>query len=1038
MTFGPVQFDQPWYLALIPALALAVWLIARRSLQGLGPAARWTALGIRLSVLSLICAALAEPSWRRRTESVSLLLVIDQSRSMPPAADAALKSYLETALRDFTPGDRLGVVTVAESGLAQVLPSAGVTPLQMFIDRVKTGQLDPGPREGTDIADALRLALAIKPEDTAGRILLFSDGNETGGSALAAAEAARSAGVPIDVLPVPVRIEREVVFDQLAAPQTGRVGQNISLRFVLTATRPTRGRITLTDNGVPVNLAGAGGADSAAMAVDLAAGRNVLTAVVPLTRGGPQQYSATFEPLDPADDTIPQNNTAIGVTFAATEGKVLVYVGQSGEMQPAARAAPLLAAMRDAALNVEVRVAAENAHRSLVELQNYDAVILFDVPAGDFNRKQQDELAAYVHDAGGGLVVVGGENSFGAGGWIGTRVADVLPVRLDPPQKRQIPRGALALIMHSCEMPDGNFWGQKTAQAAVDALSRLDIVGVIEFNPFNPLGGWVFPMAEKGDGVGVRNALNNMNFGDMQSFEQSFQMALDGLLQAKREKRAGQLHTIVISDGDPTGPSEGLLAKFIENKISVSTVLVFPHDILNGADAQRMQRIARLTKGTFYQVTSRNQLAQLPEIFTKEAQIVKRPLIWEGPAFSPQITGGAAEPMRGIRGLPPLTGYIVTADREGLSLVTARAPPPNPDPIVAQWQHGLGRAVAFTSDSSARWSSAWLGWSQFRSFWEQHVRWAMRPSGSANVSVTTTSRGGETSIVLTALNAEGDPLNFARFIGRVVGPTLKGSDIALRQTGPGRYEGTIPSADAGSYLLSFRYDALKADGTTVESGSVQAAVTRPFADEYRALTDNAPLLRQIKDLTGGRELNPAPIAAELFSRSGLKMPSALRPIWLAVTLVTVGLFLADVAVRRVRIDLLALPALLRRALRRAPAARDTQVDALKAAREKAQRQIAGRTAKQHAGVKFEASPGFPPGDHSGPLSKPPAPAAPAATAGQRPPPGPVPDDEEQGMSRLLRAKQRARHTSDTTVQKPPTSPPPPGSPPPSPGSGKPS
>ena len=79
---------------------------------------------------------------------------------------------------------------------------------------------------------------------------------------------------------------------------------------------------------------------------------------------------------------------------------------------------------------------------------------------------------------GGGWRMGGGPTSFGAGGWIDSDLAKALPVRLDPPQSRQMVRGALALIMHSCEMPQGNFWGQKVAQSAIEALSSLDYCGI--------------------------------------------------------------------------------------------------------------------------------------------------------------------------------------------------------------------------------------------------------------------------------------------------------------------------------------------------------------------------------------------------------------------------------------------------------------------------------------------------------------------------------------------------------------------------------
>src|SRR4029450_8186027 len=101
-------------------------------------------------------------------------------------------------------------------------------------------------------------------------------------------------------------------------------------------------------------------------------------------------------------------------------------------------------------------------------------VILANVPAGagGMNDEQQKMLASYVHDMGGGLVMIGGPETFGAGGWQGKKLEEVLPVNMDIPAQRQLPKGALVLVMHSCEMPEGNYWGEQWALKAIETLSE--------------------------------------------------------------------------------------------------------------------------------------------------------------------------------------------------------------------------------------------------------------------------------------------------------------------------------------------------------------------------------------------------------------------------------------------------------------------------------------------------------------------------------------------------------------------------------------
>lgn len=991
MILGPVQFDAPASLILLPLCWAALIWIARRSLTGMGTRLRRLALAVRLLVVSLLIAALAEPNWRLTSESVAVVVVADASKSMPPGSQDVLKEYLGKVAQSATPEDRIGFVTAAQQARAHLLPSRGKLAAES-VEEVFAAPVDPGPADGTELGGAVLLAESIIPEDAAGRILLFSDGQETTGSLLAQAESARAKGIPIDVLPVPFSIDREVVFDELLAPSTARKGQTAALRFVLTATAPVKGRLSLLVDGQAWDLTPE--AEGVSQEIELETGRNILSVPILMTRGGPAQFEAVFEPLNPEDDARPQNNSALAVTFVGSEGQVLVYTENPSTITE------LLRAMDESRLDVVIRSPSVEGHESLVELQKFDAVVLCDVPAHAFSHRQQEELAAFVHDGGGGLVMVGGPDSFGAGGWIGTPVAEVLPLKLDPPVKRQIPRGALALIMHSCEAPNGNYWGQQTALAAIGALSRLDLVGIVEDRGMGSIN-WALPLNLKGDGSAAVTAVNNLAFGDMPDFDRAMQLVLTALQGAK----AGQKHCIIISDADPSGPTPSLVQQFVQAGVSISTVAIFPHT--GYSDLQKMQNIAAATGGRYYLVNQQNQLGLLPRIFIKEAQVVRRTLIWEGEPVVPVIVNGAAQPMLGIPSLPAITGYVVTAEREGLALVTAKAP--NDDPLVAQWQHGLGRAVAFTSDAASRWSAAWLSWPAFRSFWEQHIRWAMRPAGSANVSVVTRTQGDKTQVIVSALDSQGDALNFARFSARVTRPDFTGDRLELVQTGPGRYEGWFDSAAAGSYLVTMRYDAPGPADDVIESGTVQAAVTRPFADEYRALKDNTPLLVQVAESTGGRVLEWNPDTDDVFSRAGLLMPVALRPIWLAVALAGLAGFLLDVAIRRVRIDIPAIIRAVAGLFHRGRQESAGRIDALRAAREKARDRIADRSEappSTSAGAKFEASPEQLKAAPDIPLAGGTAPVEDKRTApGTDRPPA---SDEEGGMSRLLAAKKRAR------------------------------
>lgn len=1014
LTIGPVQFDMPVWLVLAPIMWLLVIVIAQKNLSGLGTITRWTALFIRLLVVALIVGAMAEPQWRKEAKDVSVTVVMDTSESVPKSKQVEAEQFIKDALsRQERREDKMGVITSAKSSFVQSLPSA----LTKTIERQHIGALD-----GTDLSAGVRLALAVKSANAANRVLLVTDGNQTNGNVLQAAEAAKAMGVPIDVLPIKYRYDKEVIIDRLVTPASAREGETLNLRAVLQAVEPARGRLSIMMNGDPVDL----DPDSEAMGalVELKKGTNVLAVPVKALSTGPQRFEAVFEPEirngQAVADSVLENNKGQSVTFVSGEGKVLVITEDASE------AKYFLEAMAAARIKTEV-VSADQVPTTLTDLNAYDGIVLFNESAYGFTQKFQEDLRQYVHDTGGGLLMVGGPNAFGAGGWIGSPLEDALPVKLDPPQKRQMPRGALALVIHSVEAPDGTFLGKKVCESAVNSLSRLDLVGIIEYG----WGGgtdWVLPLDKVGDGTKAKRAINNLMFGDMPDFTPSVELAFKGLSEAE----AGQRHMIMISDGDPAVPSTAILDKFVEKKITISTVGVYPH---SGSDTNRMKYISDYTGGRHYHINTAKGLASIPQIFIKEAQTVRRSLIWEGQPFTPTVLMGG-EAMRGVSSVPPVTGYVVTAEREGLALMTLKGK--EGDPILAQWQYGLGKVVAYTSDATNRWNSNWIAWPSYRQFWEQHVRWAMRPGGSANVRVATENRGDQTIITVEALDSAGERLNFATFRGRLALPDGRGIDVDLKQIGPGRYQGVVSSDQPGSYVVSLRYvapDTTQEDG--VIEGSVQAAVTRPYADEYRTLEDNTPLLAQVAELTGGRVLTGDARREDLWSRSvmvngveqPLTMPVALRAFWLWVALAAISLFLLDVGVRRVRIDIPAMWAFVVGGFRGQQARKAEHVGGLRAAREQARAKMAQRVgsglqpqqavaeakmavrkAERTSGVKFEAN-----AEQMRNAGTNIAIGGADAKVVIQPPKAPPKDSGVQaaeGMGRLLKAKQKARDDMD--------------------------
>jgi uncharacterized membrane protein len=993
----PIQFDKPIWLLLI-LLIVPVFFIGRRSIGGLSRTKATVVFALRSLVIVMLAVALAEPVWARRGEGVTVTILLDRSNSVPLALKKSSADFMRRAVdaKD-DPVDRVAVISIGRESSIAALPDAysGVPDDQA---------LDPADLTATNLADGMRIALALVPDDTANRIVLVSDGNETIGNVMEAAELARANNIPIDVLALEYEHDHEVIFERINAPARAREGQSLPIKLVMRSQGEATGTVHLTMNGEPQDLdpstAGTG------LAVTLKPGTEVIPLTVAVQDPGPVRFAATFEPDTGVGDT-PQNNTAVAVTFVGGQGRVLIV--DDGTVE----SAPLAQALTEAGVAFQISPP-EALVGGLVYLSGFDAVVLANIPRYAITPEQDKMLHAYVHDLGGGLIMLGGPESFGAGGWNDSEVAKALPVRLDPPQTRQIQRGALALIMHSCEMAQGNYWGEQVAIASIKALSRLDYLGIIEYN-WQAIGlngcSWAFPLQIVGDKQPALAAVKQMAVGDMPDFGSSMKLAYDGLLPLS----SGSKHVVIISDGDPAAPPTALVNAFAAAGITITTVMVAGHG--SPADNMMMQQIASRTGGRFHNVTDPKKL---PQIFIQEAQLVSRSLIVEGDTFRPQVVSQLPGPIEGFAQVPSITGYVLTAMREGVSNVPiVSRTTEGDDPIFAYWNFGIGKTIAYTSDITGRWGQAWVSWSQFRAFWEQAIRWAMRPSSPANVLVTTRQDGDRAIVEVEAVDLDASFINFLRTSAVVLRPDSAAEPFSLQQVGPGRYRGEFRTFEEGPYLVNVSYAA--GGGENALQGSVQAAVTVSYPPEFAAVKHNKALLEKVAHATKGRVLEAgSPEAMALFDRTNLEIPRTNKPVWDLLVILAASLFLLDVASRRIAVDIPQVVGFVRRGFGRRADTSGAAVAAWKRARagvteqrasaRRASRIAAAPSAESDRAARYEATEEDMQSavDIAGEQGAKAKRGDEGSSAPAQAKPQAAPAEEEDYTSRLLKAKRRAR------------------------------
>jgi hypothetical protein len=463
-----------------------------------------------------------------------------------------------------------------------------------------------------------------------------------------------------------------------------------------------------------------------------------------------------------------------------------------------------------------------------------------------------------------------------------------MPVDFEIKHKRVIPRGALVLIMHSCEIPRGNYWGVEVAKASVDTISSRDYIGVLAY-PWSPGGvNWEVPFQFAANKAAIKKRIERMAIGDMPDFDSTMRMAVNAL----KDSDASQKHMIIISDGDPSAPAPSIINDMVRHQITCSTIGIgFGSHVME----KTLRDIASKTGGNYY--PCRNPKL-LPQIFVKESKVVRRSLI-SNERFTPQVRYAFSELLTGIEPnevLPALGGMVLTSPKPEAQVALIRlAEDRTEDPVLAHWQAGLGKSVAFTSGYWTRWGDDWVAWPKFAKLWAQIARWSMRQDAPENFDVFTRIEGNRGRVIVDALDKDAKALNMLSLPAVIIKPDQGVVPLLFAQTGPGHYEAEFDVDQTGQYIANV---AVNEQGA--HKGSIQTGLSVPFSPEFRELVTNAALLRKMATLTGGRwhEDVAQPAQHDIFSHN-LPPVRAKQPVWdWMLAWLLLPLFLLDVAMRR--------------------------------------------------------------------------------------------------------------------------------------------
>ena len=893
-----MSFENPaglWLLATAPVL----WLLAWRNRATASPRRLTVATLLRCAVVALVSFALARPVLLERSREVSVVYAVDISRSVSPAFVRNALDWIGAINARYAPAQSRYLVFGDHARLLDREDQVLTVPLAGEAGPVQPDAIDQG---ATDLELALNTAVFGFAPQSARRLVLVTDGNQTHGDLWRALPRLQTEGIRVFTVPAAVAVDNDAWVDSIALPESVREEEPVAVQARVFSRTQTGARVQVTSGGQVL----------AARKLDLQPGANEIALTVRFPRTGSQLLTAL---VTAAGDQDARNDMLSQSVWVGPRPHVLYVEG-------APESAHYLAqALR--AHHIDVSVAtpeALGADRGL--LAGQDAVILSDIDARNIDAPTAQALEQLVRDQGRGLIFAAGERTYGRQGYSGSLVERLLPVHFKGKRKRR-DLDLVLLIDRSHSMR-----GRKLELAKSAALATLDLLeehhrlAVIAFDsrPHD-----VVPLAP----VGGKRRAEDLIASMTASGQTNIYAALVRAQQLLAGSTAATRHIMLLSDGitapppgtptprssseeaqelvrqaraetmrevggkldaEPespvpahTGGMQGIVAELAAAHITVSTIAIGEKP-----DLELMQALAQWGNGKSYVAASDTEV---PSLFVAETRRLLGESVVEE-AFRPRVSN-RAEAIAGVEFAdgPPLRGFVV-ARAKPFSEVLLEAS--RERPLLVQTHFGLGKTVAFLSDVKNRWAVEWLGWDGYARLWSQVVRDVIPRSSGALLSWRVTRAERDAVIELNALSADRTYRNGLSPKVRVTLPDGGSAVLLLRQVAPGRYRAsTTIEASAGA---PYRFALLEGGGLSprelAQAGT--RSLTYPWPDEYRVLPANTRVLRTLSERTGGTF---EPKAEDIFADRGDGGVVA-RPLWPWLTAAALLLFLLDVLVRR--------------------------------------------------------------------------------------------------------------------------------------------
>ncbi|MBK1834744.1 vWA domain-containing protein [Roseibacillus ishigakijimensis] len=678
-----MSFAHPEFLLLFPAL-LVLGLVWRR-LRLFRP--------LRLLLLALLTLLLADPHHSRQQKVLDLWVLLDRSDSTEDLIDRGLPEWREL-LEKSRPGrkDRLRFIDYGAEVIAQEQNDRG---------------LYTGSRKLTRTGLAIQNALALAEDDRPARVLAFTDGFATESLAAATAQL-KARGVPLDYRLVRDETTDDYALTRLVLPDQAQSGEP----FVLSLT--VRGA---EDKELPLKIYRNDQLLSETL-VTLVNGVAQSEFTDRLAATGSYHYRAEIVPAaaePPIPDAHPGNN--------GTERWITITGGPRVLLVSKYEPDPLEQVLVNQSYTLDV--VRDPATLRPGQLSGAKAVIFNNVPAFEIPGDFLAALPFYVQEQGGGFLMAGGKQSFGAGGYFQSALDELLPVSMELKNEHRklsvamaviIDRsGSMAMTVPAAGKPVTKMQLANNGTAeAIKLLGAMDEVALlaVDSEPHR-----ILPLTRIGNRKNefIDKALRMQSQGGGIFVYRGLKAAWDQL----KTSQVGTKHIILFSDAADSEEPGNYKTLLQEMENAGATVSVIGLGTKADPDAALLEDIATRGNGRIFFT---DKPLDIPKLFAQETVTIARSAFLNDPVGTLASGRGAEIFQKEIAWLEEVDGYNLSYARpEATTLLVAQDE--YLAPLVAHARRGLGRTMAISFPLGGEFSQRTRQWPGYGDFLQSVTNW---------------------------------------------------------------------------------------------------------------------------------------------------------------------------------------------------------------------------------------------------------------------------------------------------------------------------